>query len=509
MSIGTTRSDAYDVKAPFSFEHILFPRDPIHEHAGRLARFLADLKYEDIPNDVVHTAKVITLDTIGCIVAGANTPLGAKILAAHDVENEHGCRIPGTSLQLAPSLAAKVNAWLADVLDYADDASGHPSVTVIPAALAMAEYLNATPKQFLAGVVGGYEAGLRVHDAIRPSPEVYRRFPVYIAWHGVAAGAAAMVVSGGSEEQFRSALGHAAANTCVPLWYVQYGRPAHALKSNLGQMALGGVEAATCARQDIIGPFAMLSDAERGFARMIGSDRFDPPRLSADLTHVWRTRQSSLKAYPSCGFLHTTIDAVSSIVRAHDVDYEDVDRLQIRCASRIADWFSDSAPASDIDAQMSVQYVAAMALLSVEPGREWYSPPTMTSPRVSELMRKIDIEVDPSADQAFWSSEEESPVDIRSSVTVHTKDGRSFSTSVDVPPGHWRRPLSADDVQKKFLQNVRGTPLEKVGERIIDATMELDGSSSLAELFALVSPGGRPIVSASSPLKRQRHKRGT
>ncbi|RWM04937.1 MAG: hypothetical protein EOR72_32815, partial [Mesorhizobium sp.] len=166
------------------FEHILFPRDPIHLPAGQLARFLTDLRYEDIPDDVLHKAKLITLDTIGCIIAGANTPLGEKILAAyHSGNNQSGCCVPGTSCQTAPSLAAKVNAWLADVLDYEDVAVGHPSATVIPAALAMAEHLNASPQQFLAGVVAGYEAGIRVHDATLASPDVYRRFAVYHAWH--------------------------------------------------------------------------------------------------------------------------------------------------------------------------------------------------------------------------------------------------------------------------------------------------------------------------------------
>ncbi|WP_292282013.1 MmgE/PrpD family protein, partial [Mesorhizobium sp.] len=75
---------------------------------------LTDLRYEDIPDDVLHKAKLITLDTIGCIIAGANTSLGEKILAAYESGNEtSSCCVPGTSRQMAPSLAAKVNAWLA------------------------------------------------------------------------------------------------------------------------------------------------------------------------------------------------------------------------------------------------------------------------------------------------------------------------------------------------------------------------------------------------------------
>ncbi|MER8836960.1 MmgE/PrpD family protein [Mesorhizobium sp. M0909] len=468
---------------PPSFEHILFPRSSIHEDAGLLAHFLASLRYEDIPTDVVDTAKLITLDTLGCIIAGADTPLGEKILAAYNGgPGPTGCCIPGTSLKLAPSLAAKVNAWLADVLDYEDDAAGHPSATVIPAALAMAEHVGATPQQFLSGVVAGYEAGLRLHDATQATPEVYRRFAVYHAWHGMAAGAAAMTVVGGTEEQFRSALGHAAANTNIPLWYVQYGRPAHALKANYGQMALGGLDAAICARHNIVGPFAMLSDAERGFAMIIGSDQFQPKHLSAELSTVWRIRESSLKAYPCCGFLHTTIEGVSKLVAAHNIDYQNVTKLRVRTFKRIPEWFSDAAPASDIDAQFSVQYVSAMALLSVEVGREWYSPAMMRNPIVSDLMQRIEIEVDPIAEKAFWDLDQN-----LSSVTILTKSGQSFSLTIDWPDGHWKRPRNSADTETKFQRNVRGTLLERQSDDIIEQVMNIDRSHSLNKLFSLLT----------------------
>ncbi|WP_162943869.1 MmgE/PrpD family protein [Rhizobium sp. CCGE531] len=465
-----------------SVEHILFPRGAAHNDAGLLAKFLTELRYESIPVDVLKHAKLITLDTIGCIVAGTDTPLGEKLLAAYQAgEDTGGCCVPGTRLQLSPSMATKLNAWLSDVLDYEDVAAGHPSATVIPAALAMAEYLKSTPKRFLAGVVAGYEAGLRVHDATQATPDVYRRFAVYHAWHGIAAGAAAMVVSGGSEEQFRSALGHAGANTSLPLWYVQYGRPAHALKANYGQMALGGIDAALCARRDIVGPFAMLSDPERGFAKIIGSDQFEPAQLSADLGEVWRTRESSLKPYPSCAFLHTTIDGVSSLVKEHNIDPENLEKLKIRSFSRITEWFSDKAPASDIDAQLSIEYVSAMALLSVEVGREWYSPSLMRNNRVAELMQRIDVELDPVAEEAFWKHDQ-----YLSTIILHTRDGRSFTTTVEWPPGHWRRPFSMNDVAEKFARNLRGSAIEKNTSHIIKTIMNIDHLNSLDDLYCLL-----------------------
>jgi 2-methylcitrate dehydratase PrpD len=464
------------------FEDILFPRHPVHRDAAQLAKFLSDLEFAKLPAEVVHTAKRVTLDTIGCIAAGAATPLGRKILAVYGSgAGTSGCCVPGTGLRLPPSLAAKAASWLSDVLDYEDVASGHPSATVIPAALAMAEHLAATPQRFLAGVVAGYEAGLRVHDATRASQEVYRRLAVYHAWHGVAAGAAAIVVAGGSEAQIRSALGHAAANTSLPIWYVQYGKPAHALKANYGQMTLGGVDAALCARQDILGPFAMLSDPERGFARIIGSDNFDPGQLSAALAERWRTSELSIKAFPCCAFLHTTIDAAASAVKDQDVAVEQIERVSVRCFSRITEWFSDPAPATDIDAQLSVQYVTAMALLSREPGRHWFAPEMMESPLVAELMRKLTVEIDPVAEKAFWADRK-----YKSTVRIRMRDGRTFGATVDWAPGHWRRPLSDTDIERKFLSNVRGTPLEAKGQQIIETTMTLDRTGTMGGLCGLL-----------------------
>lgn len=466
---------------PGKFEDILFPRGAIHQNAGRLARFLTDLEFDNIPNQVVHTAKRVALDTIGCIVAGTDTRLGRQLLKAYGAGIAlPGCTVPGTALSLGPSIAAKLSSWLSDVLDYEDDVSGHPSATVVPAALAMAEHLGASPRRFLTGIVAGYEAGLRVHDAVRPSPEVYNRFAVYHAWHGLAAGAAAMKVTGGTEAQVRSALGHAAANTSLPIWYVQYGKPAHALKANYGQMTLGGVDAALCAAQGIIGPFTLLSDEERGYAWIIGSDRFAPEELSRGLGETWRISSQGFKVFPSCAYLHTTIDAARKIANTGLVVGE-IDAVSIRCLSRIADWFVDPTPASEIDAQLSVEYVAAMGLMGIAPGRQWYDAQQMRGSEVSSLMRKMTIERDPEADRLHVEDKR-----LRSNVTVRTRDGRHFSETVDWSPGHWRRPTSDADLTGKFLDNIRGTAIESRGDEIVDGIMSLDSADSMDGLFKLL-----------------------
>ncbi|KAA3448186.1 hypothetical protein C7I87_23045 [Mesorhizobium sp. SARCC-RB16n] len=465
------------------FEHTLFPRAEVHEHAAQMARFLCQLSFDDLPGEVIRLAKLVALDTIGCIIAGTQTDLGRQVIAAYETgSGPQGCSVLGTALRLAPSQAAKVNAWLSDILDYEDTLSGHPSATVIPAALAMAEHRTESSRQFLTGLVAGYEAGVRLHDATRATPEAYRRFASYHAWHGVAAGAAAMAILGGSEDQFRSALGHAAGNTNIPLWYVEYGRPAHALKANYGQMALGGVDAALCAGQGIIGPFSMLSDPERGFAAIIGSDRFDPAQFSTDLGSTWRITKTCFKGYPACYALHPTIGAILAIQKEHDVNPANIENVCILGGAKLASWFSYGMPSSELDGQFSVQYVAAMLLLSKEPGVIWHSSSTWDDPDVRALLAKIAVDVDPEADAALWKGEAQ-----RASVSISLKDGKTYYATVDWPPGHPRNPLRDTEIERKFERNLQGTFLEKRTAQILEMAMSLDRhDSKITDLVTLL-----------------------
>jgi len=465
-------------------ENNIDPQNPIHIPAKVLAGFLAGLEFKDIPENAIEMAKIILLDTIGCIAAGSETEEGKKILKSYDAANhERGCCIPGTSYSMPASLAAKVNAWLSDVLDYEDTLAGHPSATVIPAALAMAEHDNAKPQQLIKGIVCGYEAGKRMFDATQATKEVHKRFAVYHAWHGFAGGAAAIGVHGGTEEQFRSALGHACGNVNIPLWYVDYGKPAHALKANYGQMALGGVDAALCAGNDLVGPFAMISDPLRGFSYAIGSDQFFPEALSADLGIKWWMEAPAIKFFPCCAFLHCPIRAAQCVMTDNKIRKEDIFKINIKTFERVIEGFWTDIPTTSFDGQMSVQYVVAMGILGLEPGREWFTAEMLSNPEVHGLIHKMTIELDPDSEKDYWATDMELK---RATVEIELNSGQKYSNTVDYALGHKNNPADIEDILHKFYHNVRGTKLEKNMEELAELILSLDKQESLERLFCLL-----------------------
>ncbi|WP_375779097.1 hypothetical protein ACE103_08750 [Bradyrhizobium sp. ma5] len=143
---------------------------------------------------------------------------------------------------------------------------------------------------------------------------------------------------------------------------------------------------------------------------------------------------------------------------------------------------SDAAPTSDVDAQFSVQYACAMALIGLSPGREWYDPQVIADPRVAGLSSKSSVEIDPVAEKEFWERRHF----YTSTATISLTTGDVYTSTADFAPGHWQRPMQEGDVIKKFLANLGGTSLQRCSQEFLDVIMRVDEAPSLNRLCHLL-----------------------
>src|SRR5512134_3022738 len=75
-----------------------------------LARWIAGLRWEDLPGDVIRMAKRVLLDTLGCALHGAATPEAAALARVReDLGSSGPCAVWGTAGGAAPQLAALLN----------------------------------------------------------------------------------------------------------------------------------------------------------------------------------------------------------------------------------------------------------------------------------------------------------------------------------------------------------------------------------------------------------------
>ena len=113
--------------------------------ATRLAQDWASLTADDVPNEAAEVARHCLLDWLGCALAGSREPL-ATILADHASGGAGPATLVGTDRTSAAGAAALVNGAAGHALDFDDThtvLSGHPTVPVAPAVLALAEELDA------------------------------------------------------------------------------------------------------------------------------------------------------------------------------------------------------------------------------------------------------------------------------------------------------------------------------------------------------------------------------
>ena len=139
-----------------------------------LAEYAVSTRYESYPPDVTARAKLVILDTIGCMLGGAATRLGQSMLDTLMASGESGfSTIAGTQARFGAATAALLNGTNANALDFDEtlEGIGHPSASVIPAALALGELRRSDGKAFLNAVLAGYDVGNRIGKSIQPTYE--------------------------------------------------------------------------------------------------------------------------------------------------------------------------------------------------------------------------------------------------------------------------------------------------------------------------------------------------
>src|SRR5579859_4839761 len=144
----------------------------------RLAETLSSTRFTDLPTEVVGEAKRAALDWLGSAMAGAlETPavIAREVVAGFGASDEATMFGAGRASAAAAALANGVASHVLELDDVHKGSTLHPAAPVIPAALAAAERERASGQDFLLAVVLGYDAALRVGEAVNPSH--------YTFWH--------------------------------------------------------------------------------------------------------------------------------------------------------------------------------------------------------------------------------------------------------------------------------------------------------------------------------------
>jgi 2-methylcitrate dehydratase PrpD len=228
-----------------------------------------------------------------------------------------------------------------------------------------------------------------------------------------------------------------------------------------------------------------ILDGERGLARMMGSDRNEPERMVRDLGIEWEVGGLSLKPYPCCRWIHSTLDALREVIARHGVRAADVRGVTVRSIEAFPAWFHGRRPPTMVDAQFSVPHAVAMVVLD-RPRAEWWQASNRTDPAALEIVDRVTLEVDPAA-QAAWTTIRHS-ARIPVTVAVETAAG-----TIEQARRHARggpdEPLTDEEAERKYrelAEPVLGVAGAARVRELVDRLETLDSVTRLT--VALASP---------------------
>jgi len=447
-----------------------------------LAAWSSTLDADHLPTPVLHSAKRCVLDGIGVALAGATTPWVERVLATvRAQESPPRARIIGHPERASAPLAALVGGTAVHALDYDDDpAACHIGAVVIPASLALSEVVGASPRRFLAAVVAGYDVTSRIGEGI-DADLLYQKGYHPTAVCGVfGAAAAASYLLGLDAERTADALGVAGAFSAGNMEFLADGAMTKRLQP--GKAAHDGILAAQLARAGITGPRTAL-EGRYGLWRY--TESLDKALLTRDLSSRWVVGEVFVKKHASCLGNAPIIDAVLDLMQQERLRPDDV--KEVRAGVRVSTLSMIGEPRNlrvrpqtMLDAQMSLPYSLAVAMLDGEAGIAQFAPERLKDRAVLAIADRIHAYSHPALATAKAGN-------LTTYLDVTATDGRTFTWRVDIFRGHPQNPLSDDEMETKFRRCASLRLPEAKVTAAAAAIWNLDKLADLEPLLAAIA----------------------
>ena len=453
-----------------------------------LAKRIAAVHPLDIGEAARAQARNAVLDTLGVILAGRGDEC-ARL--AHGLAVSEGgapvARIIGATERTSASWAAFVNGTAGHALDY-DDVDfvilGHPSVTLVPALIALAEERGIGGARVLEAYTIGFELLHVLGRAVNPTA-----LPPGLSRHGHArlgrrGGRLARIYWVWMRRRLLNALSLGASGSAgLVSNFGTMTKPFHA-----GQSARAGLVAAKLAE----GGFTAAADTlETGFTAALAAESIGPTAHEfADWESAvgawgqpWDIEEGvCVKIHPCCAMTHPGIDAMLDLVTSEDIAVSDVAALGARASTMTLKVLRYKEATTSLEGKFSMPFCLASALVDRKVGIRQFEEASVARPEIAALQKRVAFELD--EDMARKDPETEA-----AGVWVKLKDGRELTRFFPRARGHIENPLTELELKEKFLECV-GLSEEKA-QAAWDAWWRLDAAEDIASLTLMLAESVR------------------
>ncbi len=446
-----------------------------------LVDFLADLQPSGLPAGVFDRARYLLLDYLGVAIRGSCSESSAPVYRMIDRMAVPGsATVIGKSIRTLPGYAALANGTAAHAIELDDThnaGSIHLGVVMFSTALALAETLpDIQLDQLFTAVAAGYEAAARIAMAVQPKEHYLLGFHPTSTCGVFGAAVTASKLLGLTADQMLSAVGIAGSMAAGSLEFLADG--AWTKRLNPGLAAQNGIQAAMLAAEGFRGPSRILEGRDgflTGYSR-----RPIPDLLTDDLGRSFEILRTSVKPHACCRYMQGPIDAILALVHEHNIQPAQVHRVEVAVLK--AGWSlvvepraQKYHPKSVVEAQFSMPYGAAVAVIDRAAGLEQFSDARLQSNEVRRFLGRVVMIGHIKIERNF-------PQEWPAIATIHLEDGRSFEKMIRHPKGDPKNPLTWPELIAKF-RALAGPILPP--DRLEKIVFQVKTGDSLAGLTAL------------------------
>ncbi|HLI91633.1 MAG TPA: MmgE/PrpD family protein [Ktedonobacteraceae bacterium] len=457
-----------------------------------LAHFAAKTREQGIDAALQQDVKRRVMDTLGiCLAASMLEPATIVEQVIEDWGGSPRASIVGRQQQYPASSAALFNGTLAHALDFDDThlpSVLHPSASVIPAALAVAEAAQSPGKDLLAAIAVGDELTVRIGMAgynRELGNSVFFEKGLHatsIAGTLGAAAAAAMLYRLDEAE-----IGHAIAIAAsMGAGIIEANRTGGTVKRiHCGWAAHAGIAAAELARSGLSGPPTVF-EGRFGFLQAYLDEQADAQALTRKLGEEWELPRIFFKPYPTNHFTHAGIDA-ARILRAQGLDVADITDIELGVASAVLRTIAQpeaekARPATGYAARFSGPFTVATALVGgggLGVSASDFSDEAVHDPVKLELAARVRCVASEECDRIF-------PDQFPAILRVWLKDGSMHEARVLANRGGSENPLSDEELALKFAMNAGAVLPEAQIAALRDAIQSLDTVDTISGMMRLL-----------------------
>jgi 2-methylcitrate dehydratase PrpD len=367
--------------------------------------------------------------------------------------------------------AALANGAASHILELDDihkTSTVHAGAPIIPAALAVAEREHLDGRAFLLAITLGYEAALRIGEAVNPSHYRYWHPTGTAATFGAAAAAGSLLRLNAA--QMLDALG-SAGTQAAGLWEFNADG---AMSKHLhpGKAAFNGVLAADLARLGFTGASRIL-EGERGFFHAM-SAAYDVRQVMNGLGRNWKIGENCYKLHACCGHTHTAIDVALKLRRR--IAIEDIREIWIETYGPGYDIVKERLPHTPYQAKFSIAYCVAAALIDGQAGLEQFTPERIRDPAIAALLDRTEVTVTADLTAKY-------PAAWPTALTITLANGTAVEDSEDYPRGNPENPVSTAELEEKFLGLIVPRYGKKTARRALTAVQSIETFDDMALSF--------------------------